>query len=562
MEESRLILDLAIVLGAALGGGLIARLLKQPAILGYIVAGIIIGPYALGLIQSTGNIRILATIGVVLLLFTLGLEFSLRELKRIRNVAIFGGIVQIVVTTTLGMFAAMFLLGQSLREAIVFGFLIALSSTMVVLGMLVDRGEANSPHGRVMIGILLLQDIAAAFAMFIIPVLGAGNGGLLPALGVAFLKADVFIALVLVAGIWLIPRLLKRVALRQSRELFIIFIAALCLGGAFAAYYFGLSAALGAFAIGLMVSESDFAHQALGNVAPLRDLFAALFFVSVGMLIDLRFLLANITSLLVLVVAIILVKFAICSGITYAFGYRGKTVPLVGAGMTQVGEFSFVLAELGLGVGVITGHTYSMILGSAAITILLTPFVFALTSRICVRRREVMEVAGGGKEQLAIKTPNLTNHVIICGHGRVGNTIARILGQLAIPYVVTDLDPKTISELQAEGVPCVYGDAGNLNVLYQAGIKEAIILVLAVPDPVAVRLALDHTRRINPNLEVIARANSDSEVKFLQARGVSGVVRPETEAGLEMVRHILCRLKMPVAEVEETIASQRKGCFM
>ena len=558
MEESRLVLDLAIVLGAALGGGLIARLLKQPAILGYVVAGIVIGPYALGLIQSTHNIEILATIGVVLLLFTLGIQFSFHELKRIRNIAIFGGIGQIVVTTTLGMFAAMYLLGQGLREAIVFGFLIALSSTMVVLGMLFDRGEATSPHGRVMIGILLLQDIAAAFAMFILPVLGIGNGSLLPALGVAFLKADVFIALVLVAGVWLIPRLLRRIALRQSRELFIIAIAGLCLGGAFAAYYFGLSAALGAFVMGLMVSESDFAHQALGDIVPLRDLFAALFFVSVGMLIDLHFLAANITYLLVLVAAIILMKFAICSGITYAFGYRGKTAPLVGAGMIQVGEFSFVLAELGLGVGVITGYTYSMILGSAIITILLTPFVFALTSKICVRRREVMEVVGGGKKQLAIETPNLTNHVVICGHGRVGGTIARILGQLAIPYVVTDLDPKTISELQAEGVPCVYGDAGNPSVLYEAGIKEAIILVLADPDPVAVRLALDHARRINPNLEVIARARSDSEFKFLQARGVSGVVRPETEAGLEIVRHILYRLNMPEAEVEKTIANQRR----
>ena len=169
-----------------------------------------------------------------------------------------------------------------------------------------------------------------------------------------------------------------------------------------------------------------------------------------------------------------------------------------------------------------------------------------------------MEVVGGGKKQLAIETPNLTNHVVICGHGRVGGTIARILGQLAIPYVVTDLDPKTISKLQAEGVPCVYGDAGNPSVLYEAGIKEAIILVLAVADPVAVRLALDHARRINPNLEVIARARSDSEFKFLQARGVSGVVRPETEAGLEIVRHILYRLNMPEAEVEKTIANQRR----
>jgi CPA2 family monovalent cation:H+ antiporter-2 len=562
MEATRLIIDLAIAFGAALGGGVVTRLLKQSAILGYLVAGIVIGPYALGLVQSSENIQTLATIGVVLLLFTLGVEFSFQELKRIRNIAIFGGIVQIVITTGLGILVAMFLLGQSLREAIVFGFLIAVSSTMVVLGMLVDRGEASSVHGRVMIGILLLQDIAAAFAMFILPALGAGNGTLLPTLGVAFAKAGAFIALVLVAGIWLIPRLLRRVALWQSRELFILAIAAVCLGGAFGAYYFGLSAALGAFAIGLMVSQSDFAHQALGDMVPLRDLFAALFFVSIGMLIDLPFLVANIAPLLILVLAIVLGKFVICSAITRLFGYQGKTVPLVGAGMIQVGEFSFVLAQLCLGAGVITEYIYSMILGSAVITIVLTPFVFALTSKICVKRREVVPVAAGGKQQLAIRSSALTSHVVICGHGRVGSNVARILTGLAIPYVVTDLDPKTISELREREIPCVYGDAGNQKVLYEAGIEDATSLILAIPDPVAVRLALDHARRINPKLDIIARAHSDSELEFLQMKGVSEVVRPETEAGIEIVRHILCRLGMPEAKVEEIIAGQRKICPM
>jgi CPA2 family monovalent cation:H+ antiporter-2 len=396
--------------------------------------------------------------------------------------------------------------------------------------------------------------------MFILPTLGAGNGSLLPILGIAFAKAGAFIALVLVAGIWLIPRLLKRVALRQSRELFILGIAALCLGGAFGAYYFGLSAALGAFAIGLMVSQSDFAHQALGDMVPLRDLFAALFFVSIGMLIDLHFLAANIIPLLILVAAIVLGKFAICSGVTHIFGYRGKTVPLVGAGMIQVGEFSFVLAQLCLETGVITTYIYSMILGSALITIVLTPFVFALTSKLCVRRREATQVAIGAKEQLAVEAPNLTKHAVICGHGRVGSSVTGILSQLTIPYIVVDLDPKTISELREKGIPCIYGDAGNQKVLYEAGVEDAATLVLAIPDPVAVRLALDHARRINPDLDVIARANSDSELEFLQSKGVSEVVQPETEAGIEIVRHILCRLGMPEAKVVEVIASQREIC--
>jgi CPA2 family monovalent cation:H+ antiporter-2 len=560
MGETRLILDLAIAFGAALAGGVIAKFLKQSVLLGYLIAGIVIGPYVSGSVQNTDNIQILATIGVVLLLFTLGIEFSFQELKRIKNIAILGGIAQIVATTALGMFVAMFLLEQSLREAIVFGFLIALSSTMVVIGMLVDRGEANSVHGRVMIGILLLQDVVAAFAMFILPALGEGNEGLLATLGIAFLKAGAFIALILVVGIWLLPHILRRVALRQSRELFILAIAALCLGGAFAAYYFGLSAALGAFAIGLMVSQSDFAHQALGDMVPLRDLFAALFFVSIGMLVDLPFLVANIIPLLILVLAIVLGKFVICSVITRLFGYQGKTVPLVGAGMIQVGEFSFVLAELCLGTGVISSYLYSMILGSAIITIVLTPYVFALTSKICIRRREAIQVSGGDKEQLATESTALSNHVVICGHGRVGSNVAQILAQLAIPYVVIDLDIKTISELREKGIPCVYGDAGNLKVLYEARVNDAAVLVLAVADSVAARLAFDHARRINPKLDIVARAHSDSELEFFQKRGVSEIVRPETEAGIEIVRHILCRLGVSVAAVEEIIANKRKTC--
>jgi len=414
----------------------------------------------------------------------------------------------------------------------------------------------------VMIGMLLLQDIAAAFAMFILPTLGAGDASLLPTLGVAFLKAGVFIALVLVTGIWLIPRILRRIALRQSRELCIIAVAALCLGGAFAAYYFGLSAALGAFAIGLMIGQSDFAHQAVGNIAPLRDLFAALFFVSIGMLIDLQFLAANIIPLLILVAAIIFGKFAICAGITRIFGYRGKTVPLVGAGMMQIGEFSFVLAQLCLGAGAITNYTYSMVLGSAFVTIVLTPFVFSLTSKVCIKRREAIQVASGGKEQLVMETPNLTNHVIICGHGRVGGNVARLLSQLAVPYVAIDLDPKTISELREQGIPCVYGDAGNQKVLYEAGITHAAVLALAIPDPAATRLALDHAGLMNANIDIIARTHSNSEFEFLQSRGISGIVQPEMEASIEILRHILCRLNMPEAEIEEIIASRRKICPM
>jgi CPA2 family monovalent cation:H+ antiporter-2 len=562
MNESTLLLNLAIVLGAALAGGLVARFLKQSAIIGYLLAGVAIGPHALGLIQESKEISVLATIGVVLLLFTLGVKFSLRELIRVKRIAIGGGTFQLLVTTGLGLGIAL-LLGWSLREAVIFGFLIAISSTMVVIGLLTERGELGTVHGRVMIGILLMQDLAAAFMMFILPALGGSGGELASVLGFAVLKAGLFIALVLFLGARVVPRLIRRVAGRGSRELFIIFSAVLCFGGAFGAYYFGLSAALGAFAIGLIISESDFAHQVLGDMIPLRDIFAALFFVSVGMLIDLPFMARNITTVMIIVLAIILGKFLICSATARLFGYKGKTIPLVGAGMTQIGEFSFVLAGLGLVVGVISENLYSLILASAMITIILTPFIYSLTANLSTRliqARGLRPLAVANEPQSVAEVAKARKHVVICGHGRVGGNVARMLRQLEIPYLVIDLDPAVISSLRDQKIPCIYGDAGNPEVLSKAGLKRAALLLIAVPDPMAARLTLDHARRINPQLDVVARVHSDFELDFLRGRGASELVQPELEASVELVRHILCRLGLPEDKVQDFIDNWRRTC--
>ncbi|MFQ5987361.1 MAG: cation:proton antiporter [Dehalococcoidia bacterium] len=562
MDEFSLILNMAVVLGAALAGGLAARFLKQSAIVGYLLAGVVIGPYALGLIQESDEIRVLATIGVVLLLFTLGVKFSLREMIRVRRVAIGGGIFQLLATTGLGIGVAA-LLGWSLPEAVTFGFLIAISSTMVVIGMLTQRGELETVHGRVMIGILLVQDIAAAFMMFILPVLGGSAGNLASVLGLAVLKAGVFLALVLFLGAWVVPRFIRRVAGRGSRELFILSGAVLCFGGAFAAYYFGLSAALGAFAVGLLISESDFAHQVLGDMIPLRDIFSAIFFVSVGMLIDLPFMAANINTVIAIVAAIVLGKFVICSAAARLFGYGGKTILLVGAGMIQIGEFSFVLAELGLGTGVISEHLYSLILASAMISIILTPFAYSLATGLSTRliqARALRPDTAKDAPQSVAEVAKISDHVVICGHGRVGGNVAQMLRQLQIPHLVIDLDPAVISSLRDRGIPCIYGDAGNREVLSKAGLKDAALLLIAMPDPMAARLALDHALRINPQLDVVARVHSDFELDFLRGRGASELVQPELEASIELTRHVLCRLGLSEDKVQEFTNNWRRTC--
>jgi len=562
MDEFSLILDMAVVLGAALAGGMAARFLKQSAIIGYLLAGVVIGPHALGLIQESDEIRVLATIGVVLLLFTLGVKLSLREMIRVRRVAIGGGIFQLLATTGLGIGVAA-LLGWSLPEAVIFGFLIAISSTMVVIGMLTQRGELETVHGRVMIGILLVQDIAAAFMMFILPVLGGSAGNLASVLGLAVLKAGVFLALVLFLGAWVVPRFIRRVAGRGSRELFILSGAVLCFGGAFAAYYFGLSAALGAFAVGLLISESDFAHQVLGDMIPLRDIFSAIFFVSVGMLIDLPFMAANINTVIAIVVTIVLGKFVICSAAARLFGYGGKAILLVGAGMIQIGEFSFVLAELGLGTGAISERLYSLILASAMISIILTPFIYSLTSNLSTRliqARVLRPLMPADAPQSVEEVAKISDHVVICGHGRVGGNVAQMLRQLQIPHVVIDLDPAVISSLRDRGIPCIYGDAGNREVLSKAGLNDAALLLIAMPDPTAARLALDHALRINPQLDVVARVHSDFELDFLRGRGASELVQPELEASIELTRHVLCRLGFSEDKVQEFISNWRRTC--
>jgi len=563
-DEFSLIRNIAIVAGAALAAGLAARFLKQSAIIGYLLAGVAIGPHALGLIEESDEIRVLATIGVVLLLFTLGVKLSLREIMRLKNVAIWGGLFQLLVTTGLGIGVAA-LLGWSLREAVTFGFVIALSSTMVVIGMLTYRGELESVHGRVMIGILLMQDIAAAFMMFILPALGDSGENLPTTLGLAILKAGVFLVLVLLLGAWVVPRFIRRVAGQGSRELFILSSAVLCFGGAFGAYYFGLSAALGAFAVGLLISESDFAHQVLGDMTPLRDIFSAIFFVSVGMLIDLPFMAENMTTVIVIVLTIVLGKFLICSATARLFGYTGKTIPLVGAGMIQIGEFSFVLAELGLEEGVISEDIYGLILASAMISIILTPFIYSLTANLSTRMIQLgrlKPLMAANPQQAVDEVAKIHNHVVICGHGRVGGTVAQMLRQLEIPHLVIDLDPTVISNLRAQGIPCIYGDAGNREVLSNAGLKEASLLLIAMPDPIAARLTLDHVLRINPQLDVVARVHSDFELDFLKGRGASELVQPELEASIELVRHTMCRLGLPQDKVQEFIDNWRRTCPM
>lgn len=562
MEGLGIGLDLLIVLVTAIVGGMLARLLRLPIILGYLVGGVAVGPFGLGLVHETATVDSLANIGVVLLLFAIGLEFSLKELLRLGKIAVFGGIAQIVLTSAVGFILGR-IVGLSLTGSVFFGFIIALSSTMVVLKLLMDRGEVDTTHGRIMLGILLVQDLSVVPMMVIMPALGGEISGLWVSLGIALAKAVGFIAVMIALGYWGMPWFMKRVAGQRTRELFLLTVIVLCLAAAFGTYYFGLSAAFGAFTAGLLISQSGFARQAFADILPLRDTFAALFFVSLGMLANLHFIRDNIGTVAIVVVVIILVKFLICSLITRLFGYSHKTVLMVGTGLINVGEFSFILAMMGVQMGLLSERLYSLTIASAIITILLTPSAVSLNSFLYrwLSQKEwfARQMVSNDEHAWHSGKTALTRHAVICGYGTIGRRVAEVLHKQKFSYLIIELDPTLISQLRARGIPCIYGDASNPEILAHAGLDRARILICTVPDYAAVELTARNALRINPRLDIVARVHRDADVELLKGLGVTELVLPFFEGSLEMIRHTLHRFGMSNTEIQYILNNLRQS---
>jgi len=554
-------LDLVIVLTAAIVGGILARRLRLPIILGYLIAGIAIGPYSFGLVQHLETVNSIANIGVILLLFTLGLEFSLEEIRQVGKVAVLGGIVQILLTAAVGLGLGK-LFGWSLIEAVFFGFLIALSSTMIVLKTLMERGEIDSGHGRVMIGILLVQDLSLIPLMVILPAAGGVSGELWLSLGIAAVKAILFIGVMLALGLWVLPWILGRVARERSRELFLLAVVTLCLAAAFGAYFLGLSAAVGAFIAGLLISQSVFARQATADVIPLRDAFGALFFVSLGMLADPYFVIENLSIIAIVVAAIIVAKFIICACIPWFFGYSTKTMLFVGLGLIQIGEFSFVLAGMGMEGGIIPQSIYSLTITSAIITMLLTPFSLRLAAflyRRLSQGEKFSKLMGRRSDPGRIREQELSGHAVICGYGSVGSRLAAVLERRKFPYLVIDLDPHVISKLRTQGVPCLYGDASNPEILSHAQLNKARVLICTFPDFIAVELTIRNALKINNKLDIVAGVRRDTDAELLKGIGAAEVVRPRFEGSLEIIRHTLHRFGVNSIEIQYILSGFRGG---
>ncbi len=566
-EDFRLIVDLVSVLAVAAGGGLCASLLGLPVLLGYLVGGMLVGPTGFGLIKEFIQVETLAQFGVAFLLFALGVEFSFAELNKVKKISLGGGGLQIILTIAI---TTLISVGigwvDSPVQGVFLGAILSLSSTAVVLKCLMERNETETPHGQIMLGILVVQDLALGLMLAVLPALDQPAETLGIAVLMALLKIGLFAAGAVATGIWLIPPLLRLLAQTESRELFLLGVVALCLGIALLTEELGLSIEMGAFVAGLMISEVEYADQTLTYVEPVRDIFASLFFVAIGMLIDPIFLWKNLELILGLVTLVFIGKFLIITPLVKIFRYPLKTALICGFGLAQIGEFSFVLASEGQQLGLVSRRVYLLILGTTAVTLVLTPFVLRLVP-ILFDWAETMPwlkpyLNGEGKPLEVAEDLPIKDHVIVCGYGRVGKNLVKLLLSHKLPVIVIDQSERVIQQLREAGIPYVYGNCVSFHVLETAGVNQAKAMAIALPDPMSTRLTLRRGLELFPELNIVVRATNNKNIEALYQLGAREVVQPEFEASLEMVSFVLTDVGLSPAAVQREMQEIRQRHYL
>ncbi|MFP4482485.1 MAG: cation:proton antiporter [Thermovirgaceae bacterium] len=550
--------DLIIVVIAGLLGGIIAKKLNQPLILGYILAGIAVGPFTGGItVSEVEEIEQLAEIGVALLLFSLGLEFSLKSLLPIRAVALGGSFIQVTLTLLLGL-----LLGNLLDWGVVpslwFSVAVASSSTAVILKTLASRGQMGTLSSRVMLGMSIVQDILIIPLMVVMMSLKT-TGLSIPGVTLPLVKVVLFVSLMLFVGARFIPLLMKQVAQWESRELFLLSVTAVGLGIGYLTYAIGLSFAFGAFLAGLTLSESDYGRSALSDLIPVRDIFGLLFFVTIGMLFDPSFLASHMGIILILLAAVVTGKGVILATTGRSFGYR-NIIPLAMLfGMIPISEISFIVLQQGLDMGAIDHTFYSLSLNVVIISMLLGPLATGLTGPAYAllkrfsRPREIRTVN--------IPATGLANHIIIAGGGTYGRCIAFALRSLGHPYIIIEPHHATFLEEQMEGLVLVYGDPGQETILQAAGIERAKFLIVTARGRMETLDAIHAARKHNADIHIIARAEGKDDQRILESHGVSLVIDPEQEAGLEMARQALIQIGTPASVVQRELEALRRVTY-
>lgn len=551
-----LLATIAASFSLALVLGFVAIRLKLPPLVGYLLAGVVIGPSTPGFIADVALSGQLAEIGVILLMFGVGLHFSFDHLAQVRHIAIPGAIAQIVVATLLGAGVAR-AWGWTLGAGFVFGLALSVASTVVLLRALEQRGMLDSINGRIAVGWLVVEDLVMVFALVLLPTISGWSGGsaaaysgqdLIKAVSVTLGKVTLFAGLMLIVGRRVFPKLLWQVGRTGSRELFTLSVIAAAVGMAYAAAsLFGVSLALGAFFAGMVLRESDLSHRAAEESLPLRDAFAVLFFVSVGMLFDPRVLTAQPLKLLVVLTVIIIGKSLAAFFIVFAFRYPLSTALTVSASLAQIGEFSFILAGLGVSIGILPEEANSLILAGAFLSISLNHAVFGAIepAQRWIRARsglaQALERSADPLAELpaSVQSSFVTGHVVLVGCGRVGGRIGEALAQRGLALVVVEENRDLVQKLRSQGIHAVAGDAAEPNVLIQAHIARAATLVIATPDTARVRRMIEIARMLNPRVRILIRTHSDEEAELLRQENAGEVFMGEQELASSMVRTIL-----------------------
>ncbi|WP_299760553.1 cation:proton antiporter [uncultured Pontibacter sp.] len=553
--EIPLLSDIVIILGLSVIVILLFQRFKLPTILGFLATGVIAGPHGLSLITASHDIEILAEIGVILLLFIIGMEFSLKQLAMIKRTVLLGGTTQVLATITL-VALVMVLLNFNWGESVFMGFLIALSSTAIVLKLLQDRGEINSPQGRVVLGILIFQDIVVVPMMLLAPLMAGGSEDVGTALLLMALKGAFVIVFVLISARYLVPRLLYLVAETKSKELFILSVVVICFAVAWLTSSLGLSLALGAFMAGLIISESEYSHQATSNILPFREIFTSFFFVSIGMLLDFGFLLQHLPVILLFVVLTFLLKGVVATVASRMLQYPLRVSLLVGLSLFQVGEFAFILSKTGISTGLLSEETYQYFLSVSLLTMAITPFVMGSYRQLAdliaspfTSSKEPMPFSHQQQDAHG-DLPELNDHIIIIGYGINGRNVAKAAKYANIPYVIVELNAATVKNERKQGEPIVYGDAVHPMILSHIELHKARVVVIAISDPEATKRIVSTIREISAKVHVIVRTRFLQEMEENFRIGADEVIPEEFETSIEIFTRTLNKYLMPRDEIE------------
>jgi monovalent cation:H+ antiporter-2, CPA2 family len=566
--QSTLLSSLVVIFGLSIAVLLLCYRLRVPTIVGFLATGILAGPHGLRLITESKDVEILSQIGVELLLFTIGIEFSLKTLLSIKKAFFIGGSIQVLVSILVVALISI-AMGRPIIESIFIGFVVSLSSTAIVLKRLQEKAEVESPHGKMIIAILIYQDLIVIPMLLLLPFFTGVTHNPLASIGV-FAGKILLICLLMAIGIkWIAPKLLFQIAKTRSREIFLLSIIVLCFSVAWLTSSIGLSFALGAFLAGMIISESEYSYQALGNMLPFRDVFTSIFFISIGMLFDISYFIHHPALVLLLTLGVIVVKSLIASAVPGIIGFPLRTMALVGLALSQVGEFSFILLQTGQSLHFLGNNTYQMLLNVTVCTMIATPFIMAsgtlvvklaLKLPIPERMKSGFPAHWGALDALN-SAPASSGHLVVIGYGMCGRHVTQVAKIAGIQYVILEMNPETVRNERAKGEPIFYGDATQEAVLNHLHVNRARVAVVAIPDPVATREVIETMRGINPTIHLIVRTRFFQEMEPLVKLGANEVIPEEFETSVEIFTRVLMNYLVPRDKIEKYVTDVRSGGY-